>query len=179
MNFNFKTVFFNLSKNLTLNLIFLASLTTLSSCAFLEARSKSTDEILQQASHQKVFYASYDKVWKAVHTALKYTIASENQDFGTIETDFVKTVDGWMPPYKTRPQFSGARYKLLFSFAKGEVQGKESTRLTIEKKIETFKNIIADTEIVSSDGTEEKALFYRIERELIIAQALEKAALKP
>ena len=147
----------------------------ISSCGIFDPRPESPDQIIERASHQKIFLAPYDQVWKVAHTTLKYTIASENQDFGTIETDFVKAVDGWVPPYKKRPDYPGARYKLLFTFAKGESKNRESTRVTIEKKIEIFKNIIADTKSVASDGSEERALFYRMERELIIARAIEKA----
>ena len=92
-----------------------------------------------------------------------------------IETDFVKAVDGWLPPYKNKPDLPGSRYKLIFTLAKGKTSGRESTRVSIEKKIEVFKNIIADTQTVSSDGQEERIIFYRMEREIIIAQALKKA----
>jgi hypothetical protein len=85
-------------------------------------------------------------------------------------------VDGWLPPDQNRPQYKSARYKLIFNFAKGTTNGRESTRLTIEKKIEVFKDFISETRIVPSDGLEEQSIFYRIERELIIAQALKKAA---
>lgn len=146
-----------------------------SSCGIFDPRPETPDQIIEKASHQKIFLAPYDQVWKVAHTALKYTIASENQDFGTIETDFVKSVDGWVPPYKKKPDYPGARYKLLFTFAKGETKNRESTRVTIEKKIEVFRNIISDTQAVASDGSEEKAIFYRMERELIIARAIEKA----
>jgi hypothetical protein len=161
---------------MSLKLAFLfLSLMVFSSCGIFDPRPESPDQIIEKASHQKIFLAPYDQVWKVAHTALKYTIASENQDFGTIETDFVKSVDGWVPPYKKKPDYPGARYKLLFTFAKGETKNRESTRVTIEKKIEVFKNIISDTQSVPSDGSEEKAIFYRMERELIIARAIEKA----
>jgi len=161
---------------MSLKLAFLIlSLTAFTSCGIFDPRPESPDQIIEKASHQKIFLAPYDQVWKVAHTALKYTIASENQDFGTIETDFVKAVDGWVPPYKKKPDYPGARYKLLFTFAKGESKNRESTRVTIEKKIEVFRNIISDTQSVASDGSEEKAIFYRMERELIIARAIEKA----
>jgi hypothetical protein len=161
---------------MSIKLFFLLLITIFfSSCGIFDPRPESPDQIIEKASHQKIFLAPYDQVWKVAHTALKYTIASENQDFGTIETDFVKAVDGWVPPYKKKPDYPGARYKLLFTFAKGETKNRESTRVTIEKKIEVFKNIISDTQSVASDGSEEKAIFYRMERELIIARAIEKA----
>ncbi len=155
--------------------IFFIFLISMTGCSLFDPRAESPDQILEKNSHQKIFLAPYDQVWKVAHSALKYTIASENQDFGTIETDFVKAVDGWVPPYKKKPDYPGARYKLTFTFAKGETKNRESTRVTIEKKIEIFKNIISDVTTVESDGSEEKALFYRMERELIIARAIEKA----
>lgn len=146
-----------------------------SSCSLFEKRAETADQAIEKASNQKVFFAPYDQVWKAAHTTLKYTIATDNQDYGLIETDFVKAVDGWLPPYKNKPDLPGSRYKLIFTFAKGKTNGRESTRVTLEKKIEVFKSIISDTQTVSSDGQEEKIIFYRMEREIIIAQALKKA----
>lgn len=150
---------------------------TISGCSLFERQSDSADKIIQKASKQKIFYAPYDLVWKAAHLSIKYTIASENQDFGVIETDYVKAVDGWLPPDKTKPDYKSARYKLIFTFAKGmKKDGKEPTRLTIEKKVEIFPDFISEKQIVPSDGLEELALFYRIEREIIIANALKKSA---
>lgn len=148
----------------------------LSGCGLLEPRPESIDRIIEKASSQKIFFASYDLVWKAAHSAIKYTIANENQDYGVIETDFIKTVDGWLPPDQTKPQHKSARYKLTLSFAKGETNGRNSTRVTVEKKIEAFRDFISETQSVQSDGLEEQSIFYRIEREIVIAQALKKAS---
>jgi len=145
-------------------------------CGLFNSRPESAEKIIEKASKQKIFFASYDLVWRAAHSAIKYTIANENQDYGVIETDFIKTVDGWLPPDQTTPQYKSGRYKLVLNFAKGAAGGKESTRVTIEKKIEVFKDFISDTKQVSSDGLEEQSIFYRIERELIISKALKKAA---
>jgi hypothetical protein len=158
-------------KNIALFIIVFAS-----GCSLFETRSETADQALQNSSNQKIFLAPYDQVWRAIHSVLRYTVATENQDYGIIETDFVKAVDGWLPPYKKKPDFPGSRYKLVFTLAKGKTNGRESTRVSIEKKIEVFKNIIADTQNVSSDGLEEQIIFYRMEREIIIAQALKKAA---
>jgi len=148
----------------------------LSGCGLFGPRQDSVDKLIEKASQQKIYYADYDLVWKAAHAALKYTIASENQDYGLIETDYIKAVDGWLPPDQTSPTYKSSRYKLIFSFAKGKTNNRDSTRVTIEKKIEIFKDFISETQVVPSDGLEEQTLFYRIERELIIGQALKKAA---
>jgi len=158
----------------TSSLIFIAFL--ISGCGLFGPRQDSVDKLIEKASQQKIYYANYDLVWKAAHAAIRYTIASENQDYGLIETDYIKAVDGWLPPDQLSPTYKSSRYKLIFSFAKGMTNNRESTRVTIEKKIEIFKDFISETQVVPSDGLEEQTLFYRIERELIIAQALKKAA---
>lgn len=145
-------------------------------CSLFEKQSDSADKIIQKASKQKIFFAPYDLVWKAAHLSIKYTIASENQDFGVIETDYVKAVDGWLAPDRTKPEFKSARYKIVMTFARGRIEGRDSTRVTIDKKIEVFRDFISEKQIISSDGLEELSLFYRIEREIVIDQALKKAA---
>ena len=148
----------------------------LSGCSLFEKQAGSANQIIQKASRQKIFFAPYDLVWKAAHQSIKYTIASENQDFGVIETDYVKAVDGWLAPDRAKPEYKSARYKLTFTFAKGKFEGRESTRVTIDKSIEIFRDFISEKQIISSDGLEELALFYRIEREIVISQALKKAS---
>lgn len=147
-----------------------------SGCGLLGPRQDSAEKIIEKASQQKIFYANYDLVWKAAHAAIRYTIANENQDYGILETDFIKAVDGWLPPDQISPVYKSSRYKLILSFAKGMTNGKESTRVTIEKRIEIFKDFISETQTIASDGLEEQSLFYRIERELIVSQALKRAA---
>ncbi len=107
---------------------------------------------------------------------VKYPIASENQDSGVIETEYIKGLDGWIAPGEEKsPPSSGVRYKLTFTFVRGKNDGKESTRVTIEKKMEKLRDFFSESENFESDGLEEKILFYRLERELIITEALKKA----
>lgn len=158
----------------------LISLFFISSCRSFNEQLESPEEILQKASHQKIFFAPYDDVWKAAHATLKYTIAAENQDFGIIETDYIKAVDGWIPPYKQKPDNPSSRYKIVINFAKGQkYKGRDAVRVTIEKKIEVFKDFVSEVKNVTSDGLEEKSIFYRMEREIIISQALNKALAQP
>jgi hypothetical protein len=131
-------------------------------------------ELVKKQSRQKIFLATYDEVWRAAHTALKYPIANENQDTGVIETDFIKSQDGFIPA-ETKVPSSGLRYRIYMYFAKGRSQSKESVRVTIDKKIEKLRDFFSDAESLTSDGLEEKILFYRIERELLIMKGLKKA----
>lgn len=152
----------------------------ISGCGSQVLQPETPEAIIERSSQQRIFYAPYDEVWKAAHSVIKYTIAAENQDFGVIETDYIKAVDGWLPPFRSRPQYPGSRYKLVLSFARGKKsEAQENVRVTIEKKIEVFKDFISEVKTMGSDGLEEKVIFYRIERELIIAKALRKASENP
>lgn len=157
-------------------LIFSLIVISFSGCGLFNARTETADKIIERASKQKIFFAPYDVVWKAAHSAIRYTIANENQDFGVIETDYIKTVDGWIPPFEKKPNHASGRYKLILNFAKGKTNGRDSTRVTIDKKIEVFKDFISETQNITSNGLEEQTIFYRIEREIIIDSALKKAS---
>jgi hypothetical protein len=155
-------------------LVFISASFILCSCKTLREGITPPEELVKKQSRQKIFLAAYDDVWRAAHTALKYPIANENQDTGVIETDFIKSQDGFIPP-ETKAPSSGLRYKIFMYFAKGRTQGKESVRVTVDKRIEKLRDFFSDAETLSSDGLEEKLLFYRIERELLIMKGLKKA----
>lgn len=146
---------------------------TLFGCSLFD-KKPSAHVRMGQINKQKIFFATYDSVWRAAHAVLKYPIAQENQDTGVIETEYIKGVDGWLPPGESRPPSSGIRYKLILTFAKGRADGRESTRVTVDKKMEILRDFFSEPEPMESDGLEEKIIFYRIERELIISEALKR-----
>lgn len=130
---------------------------------------------IKKASKQRIFFAPFDSVWRAAHTVLRYTIATENPDTGIIETEYIKGVDGWLPPETRRSPSAGLRYRIILILAKGKTDGRDSTRVTIEKRIEVLKDFFSEPTILESDGLEESVLFYRLERELLISDALKRA----
>jgi len=146
-----------------------------SGCSLFDRQPDPDTDALKQSTHQKVFFAPYDTVWKAAHTTIKYTIAVENQDTGYLETEYIKGVDGFLPPETQRNPSPGIRYKLILNFAKGKTEGRESTRVTLEKKVERLRDFFSEPDAMASDGLEERVIFYRIEREIVIAEALKKA----
>lgn len=144
-------------------------------CSLFDGPPDTGERLIKRASRQRIYFAPVDQVWRAAHTVLKYTIATENPDTGLIETEYIKGVDGWLAPNQSKPPSAGLRYKITFVMAKGKTDGKESTRLTIDKKIEVLHDFFSEPDIIESDGLEESVLFYRIERELIITDALKRA----
>lgn len=148
----------------------------LSACASFEdsENDKNTEKI--NSTPQRIFFASYDKVWRATQAALHYPIAAQNEETGYLETDFIRGIDGWIAPEQKPPSF-GISYRLLISFVRGKTEGRESTRVTINKKIMLKRDFVSEPKDIVSDGLEEEVLFYRIERELVIYEALRKANL--
>lgn len=144
------------------------------SCTSAGLKSKSKKSSL--ATPQKVFFGTYDNVWRAAQLSLKYPISANNMDSGVLETDFIKGDDGFRPPNEEDIPSSGIRYKLRMILVKGKVDGRDSVRVTIKKEIEKRRDFFADPEIIPSDGLEEMVIFYRMERELVIDEALKKAA---
>lgn len=146
----------------------------LAACVSSPPASKSKS--LPRPIYQKVFYFPYDNVWRAAQLALKYPISVNNMDHGVLETDSIKADDGFFAPGTERAPSSGIRYKISMILAKGKVEGREGIRVTINKNIEKKRDFFSEAEVLPTDGLEEKVIFYRMERELVIDEALKKAA---
>ncbi len=144
------------------------------SCTLFEKPEDPKEQVLKRAIKQKVFYASYENVWRALHQVIRYPIAAENQDTGIIETEYIKSVDGFLPPDMTKAPSPGLRYKLVFTVARGKLNNRDATRVTMDKRIEILRDFFSEPELVPSDGLEEKVTFYRIERELAISEAIRR-----
>ena len=65
---------------------------------------------------------------------------------------------------------SGYQYRLNVNIIKGE----KASRLVILKEVRLQKDFFSDPQELVSDGFEEKALIYRIKREIIIEKILKK-----
>lgn len=148
-------------------------LSTLAACATQPPVKKKSE---RKTSYQKIYYASYDNVWRAAQLALKYPIAMNNMDNGVLETEFIKADEGFQAPYEAEEASAGLRYKINMILVKGKSEGRDSVRVTIRKTTEKRRDFFADPEAIQSDGLEEKVIFYRIDRELQIDEGLKRAA---
>ena len=160
-----------LTSKILLCLCFLAA----TGCA-LGDKPVPTGRGMRKLMGQKVYYTPFDNVWRAAQVALKYPISINNMDNGVLETDFIKADDGFQPPTGNKAISSGVRYKISMILSKGRIEGREGVRVSIRKVIEKKRDFFADPESLNSDGLEEMILFYRIERELAVDEALRKAA---
>ena len=127
----------------------------------------------------QAFSAKYDEVWRAAHLAMiKYKLRIDNSETGILETEQIKEDEVYNPPFPTVSKRPGFRYKIQLKMLKGTIEGKRSTKVTIVKTLENVKNFVDEAEAVISDGLEEQAILYRIERELIIEQGLQRSQKK-
>lgn len=132
--------------------------------------------IVNKNKNQKIFFYPYESVWRAAQISLKYPVAINNMDNGTLETEWIKQIDGYQPPIQTGPVSSGIRYKVSIFVVKGQVDGQDSVKVTILKKSERLRDFFSEPEVLESDVLEEQMILYRIERELLIDEAIKKAA---
>jgi hypothetical protein len=147
-----------------------------SGCAQAPSKKDRNERVVMKTANQRVFAFPYESVWRAAQLALKYPIAINNMDNGLLETDWIKGADGFQPPEAGKEPSAGVRYKISMALVKGRLDGRESVRVTIFKRMEKQRDFFSEPESLDSDGLEERVLFYRIERELLIDEGLKKAA---
>lgn len=152
---------------------FLATLSIFSlliGCAALDKKAP-------QESYSAVFQANYDELWRALQKSIsRYPIRLNNADTGQLETDTIKPAQMWQPPHQKREISPGERYHIKVYATRGAASGKtESVRLTIEKVMTIERDFFAGEQRKYSDGLEEKAILYRIQRELTMEQSLKNA----
>lgn len=127
---------------------------------------------------EQVYMASFDAVWLATQKALAaYPMRVNNMDLKVLETDFIKSNQYWNPPHMPKLG-SGDKYKLVVKIMEGELDGRNAQKVSVTKEVYRQKDFFAPKNRIPSSSFEEKALLYRIERELLIEKALEKAQKK-
>ena len=121
----------------------------------------------------KVFYADYQKTWRAAMLALSdYPIETEDNDKGYLKTESIQTETVWKFPFEREKNFDSSKYTIYIKFIKGKVKSAAVVKVIVLKKIFTQKGFMSTPIRIPSDGLEEKAILYRILREINIEQAL-------
>ena len=120
---------------------------------------------------EKTIEGKYEYVFNAAQISLSnYPVAVSDMDTGILKTDFIKGEQMWHPPHLDKKDFFGHRYTINIQLLK--IQNKEAVQVTITKDIEHKRNFFAEYQKVKTDGLEEIALLYRIQRELIFQKML-------
>lgn len=139
----------------------------------------SPDDVGESAEPlQRVFIESFDSVWKAVQMALvEYPLRVSNQDGGIVETDFIRGDQVWQTPGSDKPVPGGLRYKINVAVFVVSVKGNDSaSKVVVSKSVELQRDFFSNFEKIGSDGLEERALMYRITRELKLRHLIDAAA---
>ena len=140
------------------------------------ALSGAADNAPKIGPRVQVFNASYDEVWRGLQKALaKYPIQLNNIDLGRIETDFIKVNQVWQSPAQEPERYPNARYQLSVRVVKGKTKNKDSIRVSILKNKTIEPDFFSSQKVLPSDGLEENALLYRLEREIKIERSLKRA----
>jgi hypothetical protein len=147
---------------------------TLNGCALFEDRK---GPITFFGPREQVYYATYEEVWRASNLVLQsYPLKVSNMDQGLLETDAIRGLKVWTPPYKNEGSATaGESYKLTLKILKGGLNGKSATKVTVLKDDSIQHDFFSDPRPIPSDGLEEKSLLYRIGREIQTERALNKA----
>src|SRR5271166_5684559 len=77
----------------------------------------------------RVFYSSYDEVWRSVQLALrKYPVHLNNIESGILETDYIKGDKLFAEPIEDKAKF-GMRYKLTIRAVKGKLNDRSAIKI--------------------------------------------------
>lgn len=158
---------------LKLSLAFLLSAggAALSGCSTATSKIESKYKVGVPVS--KVYYAKYEEVEAAVKQAMiRYPQRVDNTEAGIFETDYVKGNARFVPAHKEMELSSGYRYRLLIRLVKGKSDERSAVRVSVLKQIELVRDFFSTAEAQPSDGLEEEAILYRINREISIAKAI-------
>lgn len=146
-------------------------------CALFEERG---GPAMMFGPREQVYYATFEETWKAVNFALAaYPLRISNMDQGTLETDMIRGYRIWVPPHKSETATTSESYRLVVRVIKGALDGKPATKVTIVKESQVQRDFFSDPRSLPSDGLEEKAVLYRISREIQIERAIVRAQKAP
>ncbi len=159
-------------KSLTSLVILLSFNFIVSGCALFVSEP---EEFITGPMSKSYPYA-YDVVWRALQKSISaYPLVTNNMELGVIETEPVRGKDRFFPPHKGNLPQPNFVYQLDVKVLRGKIRGEESARVSIEKNITFEKDFFSGEKKLMSDGFEEKMLFYRIDRELLLDHSLQKA----
>lgn len=123
----------------------------------------------------KTFYGDYEEVWIAVQKAMgAHRTSVMDREAGYIETVEKAYDEGWKSPGVESIPPSGRRYRIIVRILRGEEGGRRAISVSIKKVILNRVDFFSQDKEEPSDGLEERAILYRVEREYQIAKGLER-----
>lgn len=143
-------------------------------CANYEKFRQVTEELEMPS---KIYRADYNQTWQAVIQVMrKYDIAQQNQEAGFIKTRWMdNTLEvNFTDSFGSSDAVKAAKFKLIVNVVRGFRASREVTKVTIYKRQLMEQDFLQGWKEVSTDGTIEKTLLYRIERLIAIDNKLKE-----
>jgi hypothetical protein len=126
--------------------------------------------------YERVFLADYDEVWRASQQAvISYPLKINNMEQGLIQTTPLRSHVYFKPPHLSQKHAGGYRYDLSVTILK---MAPKKTKVSLEKNLQVYRDFISQPENLISDGLEETAILYRIQREIEMDRLLVKESKK-
>ena len=145
----------------------------ISSCAHWgETPLTRAEKSIRQNTYQRIFFAPYDKVWRACVLSLPYPLTISNSEEGILETEWMDSLDGFQPFHRKEKDLE-TQFRIRVLMVKGKSSGKTSVRVTIIKDVRYRPNFFNSSRPAHSDGIEEEVIFYRMAREIAIEKAIQ------
>lgn len=139
-------------------------LLAISGCASYEKFRQVTEELEMPS---KIFKADFNQTWQAVIQVMKkYDIAQQNQEAGYIKTRWMdNTMEvNFTDSFGSNDAVKAARFKLVVNVVKGYRSSSEVSKVTIYKRQLVEQDFLQGWKEITTDGTQEQTLLYRIGR---------------
>ena len=125
----------------------------------------------------QVYQGDLTQTWQAVLQIMRrYDLAIQNQQSGVIRTRWIdNTLEyNFSESFGANDGVKAARFKLILNVVKGFRGAREVTQVTVYKRQMVERDFMQGWQVVRSDGIQEKAILYRIERLLAIDNRLKE-----
>ena len=151
-------------KTLVQNVSWIPLMMAFSSIGCMSAYKKTVGGDTEQV-FSKIFITEYSTAWEASVDALKASpMEVVNRENGTLQTKWIDNtaernlIDsaGSVSPY------SKAQYRFRVSIAKGNLEGKNSVRMSVQKEQQIQRDVLEGWRNQETDGIQENSLLYRV-----------------
>ena len=166
--------------SLILKLVVCALALSVSACATLE-QEEAMRLGYPKLPIEKVFQMPYDEVWMSILKAVSvYEQGFSDQVSGQYVTKEIKADKAWVSPRHKPIPPGGFSSNIQLTTIKGKntKTQKENVLVKVQKNITVKTSFFNQTKEIKSDGLEESALLYRIERGLEITRLIKEHKLK-
>ena len=149
---------------LRLKVCLLPLLLIVTGTACMTAYKKSVGGDTEQV-FSKIFIADYNMAWEASVDALKASpMEVVNRENGTIQTKWIDNTAerNLIDSAGSVSLYSKAQYRFRVSLAKGNFEGRNSVRMSVQKEQQVQRDVLEGWRNQETDGIQENSLLYRV-----------------